>query len=201
MEKLTHTLDTIIDNIKDMRDSIDSEQADDMVRFILGASRVFVFGAGRSGLVGKAFAMRLMHLGKEVHVIGETITPPVFEDDAVVCITGSGRTKSVVNIARIACSVGAKVIVITSNQEGPISEFSTTQVLLSAKTKDDVKTEDDTEEDDYIARQLARPKGIVALGTMFELSVMVFLDSLISEFMDRLGQTEVDLKRRHANIE
>ena len=37
--------------------------------------RVFVGGAGRSGLMLRAFAMRLMQTGREVCVIGETVTP------------------------------------------------------------------------------------------------------------------------------
>ncbi len=43
---------------------------------LLSAKRIYVMGAGRSGLIAKAFAMRLMHLGMHSYVVGETITPP-----------------------------------------------------------------------------------------------------------------------------
>jgi D-arabinose 5-phosphate isomerase GutQ len=36
---------------------------------------------------------------------------------------------------------------------------------------------------------------------MFELSVMVFLDSVIAALMQRLGIHEIDLRARHANAE
>ena len=40
--------------------------------------KVLVMGAGRSGLVGKAFAMRLLHLGFNSYVLGETIVPSIY---------------------------------------------------------------------------------------------------------------------------
>ncbi|AVH54882.1 MULTISPECIES: hypothetical protein [Streptomyces] len=53
------------------------------------AERIFVTGEGRSGLMAKAFAMRLMHLGLPVHVIGETTTPAVAQGDTARAPSGS----------------------------------------------------------------------------------------------------------------
>ena len=51
---------------------------------ILNARRIYVMGAGRSGLVAKGFAMRLMHLGFQSYVVGETITPALQKGDVIV---------------------------------------------------------------------------------------------------------------------
>ena len=59
-------------------------------------------GAGRSGLVAKAFAMRLMHLGFTAYVVGETITPAMRPKDLLVIFSGSGRTKTIADIAETA---------------------------------------------------------------------------------------------------
>ena len=42
-----------------------------------------------------AFAMRLMHLGFVVYVIGDVTTPSINEDDCLIAISGSGETRTV----------------------------------------------------------------------------------------------------------
>ena len=54
---------------------ISDEDVRGFITELLNAKRIYVMGAGRSGLVAKAFAMRLMHLGMHAYVVGETITP------------------------------------------------------------------------------------------------------------------------------
>jgi len=39
------------------------------------------------------------------------------------------------------------------------------------------------------------------LGTVFEISLMTFLDGIVVELMRRLGLTESELRKRHATIE
>ena len=39
------------------------------------------------------------------------------------------------------------------------------------------------------------------MGTIFEISALVFLDSLIAQMMHNLGKTEEDLKSRHTVLE
>jgi 6-phospho 3-hexuloisomerase len=76
--------------------------------------KILVVGAGRSGLVGKAFAMRLMHLGFNIYVMGETITPAFGVGDLVFVISGSGSTTLPLTVAKMAKSLGAKVLAVTS---------------------------------------------------------------------------------------
>ncbi len=157
--------------------------------------KILIIGAGRSGLVGRAFAMRLMHIGFSVYVLGETIVPALNPDDVVVAISGSGRTKLVVTAAEVAKSVGARVISLTTFPDSPLGRISDLVIRIPGRTKVSA-------EDDYNVRQLVGIyEPLAPLGTLFELTAMVVLDSVISELMQRLGKTEEDLKRRHANIE
>jgi 6-phospho-3-hexuloisomerase len=71
------------------------------------APRIFVAGAGRSGLCMRAFAMRLMHLGKIVYVVGETITPSILTADLLILGSGSGRTTGLLGVAEMARRQGA----------------------------------------------------------------------------------------------
>ncbi|MGZ4892148.1 MAG: SIS domain-containing protein, partial [Halobacteriota archaeon] len=83
-------------NVQAIADEIDYYEVKTLVTDILAAQqnhkRLFVMGAGRSGLVVKGFAMRLMHLGFNVYVVGETVTPAVETDDLLIVISGSGET-------------------------------------------------------------------------------------------------------------
>ncbi|MCD6428409.1 MAG: 6-phospho-3-hexuloisomerase [Desulfurococcales archaeon] len=157
--------------------------------------KVLIIGAGRSGLVGKAFAMRLMHLGFNVYVLGETIVPALNPGDIVIAISGSGRTKLVVTAAEVSKSIGAKVIAITSFRNSPLAQISDLIIEVPGRTKV-------SSEDDYNVRQLIGIyEPLAPLGTLFEVTTMVTLDAIISELMTRLGKTEEDLRQRHANIE
>ena len=87
------------------------------VELTADARRVFVHGAGRSGLALRMTAMRLMHLGLQVHVVGETTTPAIGEGDLLLTASGSGTTSGVVSAAETARSVGARVIGITTDPQ------------------------------------------------------------------------------------
>ena len=53
----------IVDQLNDVINKLDNEAIKGMLQETFDAERIFLMGAGRSGLVAKAFAMRLMHLG------------------------------------------------------------------------------------------------------------------------------------------
>lgn len=176
--------------------SIDSEEINRMVETILETHdrKILLLGSGRSGFVGRAFALRLMHLGFNVYVSGETITPALTPDDLVLVLSGSGTTTTVVAQAGVAKEVGSKIVAVTSHSDSPLAELADEVVVVKGRTKIDQIF-------DYEGRQIAGEYDNAPLGTMFELSVMVFLDSVIAELMQKLGIHEIDLRRRHANAE
>ncbi len=189
----------ITEFVKKSIDIISDDQVEQMIEVLIDAykrgARILVMGAGRSGLVGRAFAMRLLHLGYQVAVLGETIVPRIKEKDIAIAISGSGRTKLIVTAAEAAKSVGAYVIAITSYPNSPLAQLADTFVIVPGRTKI-------AKEEDYYTRQiLGIHEPLAPLGTLFEDTVMIFLDGVIVELMKRLGKTEEDLRDVHANIE
>jgi len=176
--------------------SIDEAEIGRMIDVIIAVRehKILLLGTGRSGFVGRAFALRLMHLGFNVYVSGETITPALSADDLVLVISGSGTTTTVVAQAEVAKSVGSRVVAVTSHLDSPLGGVADEVVLVKGRTKIDQIT-------DYEGRQISGVYDNAPLGTMFELSVMVFLDSVIAALMQRLGIHEIDLRARHANAE
>ena len=85
-----------------------------VVDLVAAAPRVFVLGAGRSGLALRMTAMRLMHLGLEVHVVGEVTTPAIVEHDLLITASGSGTTAGILRAAHTAIERGAQVAAITT---------------------------------------------------------------------------------------
>jgi 6-phospho-3-hexuloisomerase len=176
--------------------SIDEAEIGRMIDVIMAVRehKILLLGTGRSGFVGRAFALRLMHLGFNVYVSGETITPALTADDLVLVISGSGTTTTVVAQAEVSKSVGSRVVAVTSHLDSPLGRTADEVVLVKGRTKIDQIT-------DYEGRQISGVYDNAPLGTMFELSVMVFLDSVIAALMQRLGIHEIDLRARHANAE
>jgi 6-phospho-3-hexuloisomerase len=101
------TLSTIVTEIEHVLNEVDEAQLDTFADQLLAAPRVFVTGEGRSGLMARAFAMRLMHLGLAVYVIGETTTPAIQGADALVAVSGSGTTEGTVHTVQQAKALGS----------------------------------------------------------------------------------------------
>ncbi|MCC9261218.1 3-hexulose-6-phosphate isomerase [Methanobrevibacter woesei] len=196
MELMKSSIDAIIGNIRAAEEYLNEEDIDKFLDIIVSSKNVFLIGAGRSGLAAKAFAMRLMHLGISSYVVGETISPAIYEDDCIIAISGSGETNTIVSAANIAKNRGSKVLALTSYPESTLGKLADTVLLVKGRTK--VEADDEN----YMKRQIhGNYTSLTPLGTAFELTTLVFLDALVSELMEIMHQTESDLKARHTVLE
>jgi 6-phospho-3-hexuloisomerase len=152
------------------------------------ASRIFVAGAGRSGLCMKAFGMRLMHMGKTVHVVGETTTPGIAAGDLLMVGSGSGRTSSLLAVAGQAQSRGTKILLFTTDAGSPLAKMADHLVIITAPS--------------YKAYEGGHDlTSVQPLGTLFEQSMLILCDSIILELMQQTGTSAVQMFERHANLE
>ena len=196
MEIMKTSLNAILDNIKNAEEFLAEETIDKFEDIIIESKNIFVTGAGRSGLAAKAFAMRLMHLGLSAYVVGETISPAIYEDDCIIAISGSGETNTIVSAAKIAKNRGSKVLAVTSYRESTLGKLSDAYVFVKGRTKKEV------DDENYMKRQIhGNYTSLTPLGTAFELTTLVFLDAIVSELMEKMQQTESDLKARHTVLE
>ena len=196
MEIMKTSINAILDNIKNAEEFLDEETIDKFEDIIIESKNIFVTGAGRSGLAAKAFAMRLMHLGLSAYVVGETISPAIYEDDCIIAISGSGETNTIVSAAKIAKNRGSKVLAVTSYPVSTLGKLSDAYVFVKGRTKKEV------DDENYMKRQIhGNYTSLTPLGTAFELTTLVFLDAIVSELMEKMQQTESDLKARHTVLE
>ena len=152
------------------------------------APRIFVAGAGRSGLCMKAFGMRLMHLGKTVYVVGETTTPGILASDLLVIGSGSGRTASLLTIASHAGQRGANILLFTTEADSPLGRLAHQRVIIPAPSHH----ADGVERERYSAQPL---------GTLFEQALFILCDVLVLRLMQRSGANSAQMADRHANLE
>ncbi len=186
MSKITSKSMKIIgSHIKEVGDEIKEQPIKEAVEKITNAEKIFVVGAGRSGLAAKMFAMRLMHLGLNVYVVGETINPSLNQKDLVIAISGSGETSSTVEVSKTTKEVGAKLISITSSPNSEISSLSDVSITIR----------------DQLEKKEISQEEIAPLGTLFELTAAVLMDSIISELMNVMNKNEKDLSKKHATLE
>ncbi|MBQ2665385.1 6-phospho-3-hexuloisomerase [Methanobrevibacter sp.] len=196
MEIMKTSIRAILDNIENAQEFLDEQAIEDFEDIIINSKNIFVTGAGRSGLAAKAFAMRLMHLGLSAYVVGETISPAIYEDDCIVAISGSGETNTIVSAAKIAKNRGSKVLALTSYPESTLGQLADSFILVKGRTKKEV------DDENYMKRQIhGNYTSLTPLGTAFELTTLVFLDAIVSELMEKMHQTESDLKARHTVLE
>jgi 6-phospho-3-hexuloisomerase len=180
-------------------ESMGLEQVDSLINILLKAyndkRKILVMGAGRSGLVGRAFAMRLLHLGFHSYVLGDTIVPSISKGDVAIAISGSGRTQLILTAAEAAKKVGATVVAVTSYPDSPLGMLADLVVWVPGRAKASRVA-------DFFARQiLGIHEPLAPLGTLFEDTAAVFLDGVIYALMKELGVNEEEMAARHANIE
>ena len=184
---LTATANEILAGIEKAIKELDLRQVETLVQLLLEVKekRIFLVGMGRSGYVGRAFALRLMNLGFDVYIIGETITPAATNEDLVIAISGSGSTTIVLTAGTTAKEIGMTLVAITSFADFPLGKLADYVLVVGGRKEEQVLTKD---EGYYFIRQLLGGSISASLGTMFENNCMVILDSLIVELMRRFGE-------------
>ncbi|SUM14007.1 6-phospho 3-hexuloisomerase [Staphylococcus chromogenes] len=181
MAKLNYTL--ILNELEQTLSAVNAEDAHTFEQKVLEANAVFVSGKGRSGFVANSFAMRLNQLGQRAYVVGESTTPSIQQGDVFIIISGSGSTAHLKLLAEKAKEVGAEVLLITTKPDSPIGSLADLAIELPAGTKHDAEGSDQP------------------LGSLFEQSALILLDSLVLNLQEQLKISEEKMQQNHANLE
>jgi 6-phospho-3-hexuloisomerase len=160
-------------------EAIDPKLTSAAVDLLLRAPAIFVYGAGRSGIIGRAFAMRLVQTGLSAYVIGESVTPIVHRGDAVFILSNRGESYSSIQTANIVRREGAELVVLTAKSTSKLAHAAS--LLLAVEFPEDGE----------------RP-ALAPLGTLFESASLRFTDALIAEILLARGESEASMRRRHA---
>jgi 6-phospho 3-hexuloisomerase len=172
----------VLDKITSILAATDDGYDEKLTAMLDKAKRIFISGAGRSKLVGNFFAMRLVHSGYDVSVVGEVVTPSIQQGDLLIIISGSGETQQLIAFTNSAKKHGADIMLISSKAQSTIGDLADGVFQIGAT--------------DLYGTTKGMP-----MGTVFELSTLIFLESTISHIIHDKGIVEEKMKERHANLE
>lgn len=165
---------------------VDEKQVEKFVKEILIAKKIITVGAGRVGMVGRGFAMRLGHLGLLSFTTADTTIPAIGSKDLLIVCSGSGETQATYELALIGKKHGVRVTAITGNSNSRIGKMADLVVRIEAPSK--VKSIDGF-------------KSVQPMTTLNEQCLMIFFDALVLKLMERLKQDEESMWKRHSNLE
>ena len=188
MSSYEDLVEAVMKELRECLLAVRRERVEQAVEEIARCKRVFVAGMGRSGAGVRAHAVRLMHLGRTVHVVGETTTPPIASDDLLLIGSGSGRTASLIATGEKAKKAGARVLLVTIDPESPLAQLADCVVEVPAPAP-------------KVVSERRLPDSVQPMGNLFEQALFILLDIFVMMLMARDGLTSDEMFARHANLE
>jgi 6-phospho-3-hexuloisomerase len=185
VEDIDRNLSLVRDEISGTAAKINEQEMASLANQLSQGGRVFVAGAGRSGLVLRMAAMRLMHLGLTVHIAGDTTTPAISSGDLLLVASGSGTTSGVVKSAETAAKAGARVAAFTTNSDSPLAALADVLVIIPAAQK--------TDHGSNVSRQYS--------GSLFEQVLFHATEAIFQSLWENTDASAEELWLRHANLE
>lgn len=156
-----------------------------LVETLAGAARILCHGVGREGLMMRALAMRLFHLGCKAHVVGDMTAPPVGAGDVLFVSAGPGEFSTIAALVQIAKDAGATVICITAEPGGTVPTRADLTVHLPAQTM----------------ASDAQAASVLPMGSLYEVLMFLFFELLVLDLRDHLGVSPQAMRGNHTNLE
>ncbi len=175
---------TIIQELDRSANGVSEAELDALIEKLHAYKRIFVYGTGRSGLMLKAFAMRLMQMGLTSYVVGETTTPSIEKEDLLIVASASGETGSVCMTAQSALKQNAGLAIITSAPNSTLGKLQKPDVVIEAATK-------------FSTSQAS----VQPLGSLFEQMLLVLFDAISLKMSRETQGGNEEMARRHASLE
>ncbi|MCM8818897.1 MAG: SIS domain-containing protein [Candidatus Omnitrophica bacterium] len=167
----------VIDEILKAYSKIKDENFSLLEDKILKSEKIFVYGTGRSGFIGKCFCMRLFHLGFNSYFVGETITPKFTKNDLIIFISATGEKSTSLGIAELCKKERGKILTITSNKNSKLAKISDFLIIIPVE------------------------KSIQFGNSLFEQVCFLFLEIFIQRFIEKNMIKENFIEKRHTNLE
>ena len=173
---------------QEVADCVSKVSETEMQRFysdIKSAKRIFAYAPGRCGNLLRCFIMRLMHLGLEVYVVGDTMTPNIGEGDLLITAAAAGYNEGIASIERRARGFGAKVVLFTIVSESLCAQNADYTVIIPGAT----------------AALGGIGHSIYPGGSLYEISMLCLLDGCMATLNREMGDVLSHGVKRHANLE
>lgn len=177
---------TALEELQSVFTSMEQKYVELICGELLKARRIAFYGVGREGLMMKAFCMRMMHLGLDVHMVGDMTTPPVGAGDLLFVSAGPGNFSTVSALMNVAKKAHTRIMVITAQPGGKAPQKADAVIYLPAQT---------------MANDLNNPTSLLPMGSLYEISQLIFFDLISIIIREKIGQSPEQMRSRHTNLE
>ncbi|KRN28005.1 6-phospho 3-hexuloisomerase [Lactobacillus selangorensis] len=189
MENTQKNTQEILEELEGNLQLVSEAELQQAVHLIASINKIFMAGAGRSGVAIRAFANRLTHLGKDVSVIGDVTTGYANGADELLIIgSGSGETDSLVALAKKAAANDLQILLFTIDPESTIANLATAIVKLPGASP-------------KVTHQNSKGTSLQPMGSSFEQLCFLIYDGMVLSLMDVLNESNETMFARHANLE
>ena len=175
-----------LDDLAAVVRGLPADAADALIDALAGAKRIAIYGAGREGLQMRGFAMRLFHLGLDVHVVADMTVPPLGAGDLLFVSSGPGASNIGDALMRVAKEAGARTAVVTAQPEGRTPKAADIVFTIPAQT---------------MANDRGGAVSVLPMGSLFETAQMLVFEIVVLKLRDHLGETAETMRARHTNLE
>lgn len=183
---ISRNVKTIVGEINFVFRSVKEKEVKVLVKHLIKARKVVVCGAGRVGMVTRAFAMRLAHLGLDAYVVGDANVPKIGKKDFLLISSGSGETQTIYDLMVVAKKNGAKLGLVTGNPESRMGRLADCLVQIKAPSK---------------TKPIDNFSSVQPMTTLNEQCLWLFYDALVLDLMRATKQNAEDMKNRHSILE
>jgi 6-phospho-3-hexuloisomerase len=183
---LASMADQALEELRQVFHATTATAIDPLIKEILKAKRICLYGVGREGLMMKAFAMRLFHLGLDAHVVGDMTTPPVGKGDVLIVSAGPGEFSTVLGLMGVAKMDKARTVVVTAQAKGKAAKQADVVIHLPAQT---------------MANDTKGKTSVLPMGTLYEAAQLLFFEFIVIILRDKMKQNPSEMRHRHTNLE
>lgn len=183
--KLLEWFQCAMSELSEILENVSPVEEHHLGEFIRPARRIFMNGQGRSGLVVRMAAMRLMQLGREAYVLGDATTPAIQSGDLLIAVSGSGETEGVVRVARRAKALGAQVAVVSAMMQSSLADCADHLTVIPGRSPK-ISFDSDSQ---------------LPLASTLEQAMLLFFDCMVAWLAAQEGQDNTSMMARHANLE
>lgn len=162
------------------------DQIEAMAGPIRAARRIALHGVGREGLMMRALAMRLFHMGYDAHVVGDMTTPPLGDGDLLIVSAGPGHFATVAALVEVAQAAGAACLCITAEPDGIVPRAADHVAVLPAQT---------------MARDADAPSSVLPMGSLYEAVQFMAFEILVLHLRAVEAMDPAAMRARHTNLE
>ena len=177
----------VLDEHRKVFEAQDIEELTLFMSAIITANRIFVLGVGREGIAARAFAMRLMHLGKEVHWIWDDTTPGMTKGDLFIAVNGSGKIGHIHYVVEQAKATGATIAVITGTPREKTPALADLVLFVPAYV--------------FNGTDERCVPSVQPMGALFEQHCFLLYDIIIIMLEEQMQLDHAAMESRHRNIE